>query len=45
MRNEENAAPIRLLIADDHALVRRLRSILLEQKPDFEIVGEAGDER
>jgi DNA-binding NarL/FixJ family response regulator len=42
MRTEENAAPIRLLIADDHAPVRRRSRSMLE--PDFEIVGEAGDE-
>jgi DNA-binding NarL/FixJ family response regulator len=45
MGNEENAAPIRLLIADDHALVRRGLRSMLEQEPDFEIVGEAGDGR
>ncbi len=34
---------IRVLIADDHALVRSgLRSIL-ESQPEFEVVGEAGD--
>lgn len=34
---------IRLLIADDHVLVRRgLRSVL-EGEPDLEVVGEAGD--
>ncbi|HSO24342.1 MAG TPA: response regulator transcription factor [Chondromyces sp.] len=35
--------PIRILIADDHAVVRSgLRALLLAD-PDFEVVGEAGD--
>jgi len=43
--NEEDAVPVRLLIADDHALVRSGLRRLLEREPDFEIVGEAGNGR
>ncbi len=32
---------IRILIADDHAVVRRGLALVLQQEPDFEIVGEA----
>lgn len=34
---------IRLLIADDHAVVRRGLVLVLRQEPDFSIVGEAKD--
>jgi NarL family two-component system response regulator LiaR len=34
---------IRILIADDHAVVRQGLRYMLEQQPDVEIVGEAGD--
>lgn len=34
---------IRILIADDHAVVRRGLALVLKQEPDFEIVGEAHD--
>lgn len=34
---------IRILIADDHALVREGTRRVLEQEPDLEVVGEAGD--
>jgi DNA-binding NarL/FixJ family response regulator len=38
-------APIRVLLADDHTIVRQgLRSIL-EREPDLEVVGEAADGR
>jgi two-component system nitrate/nitrite response regulator NarL len=33
--------PIRLIIADDHALFRHGLIELLREQPDFEIVGEA----
>ena len=39
------AATTRLLIADDHDLVRRGLRGLLRREPDFEIVGEAKDGR
>jgi two-component system, NarL family, response regulator LiaR len=34
---------IRILIADDHAVVREGTRRVLEQEPDMEVVGEAGD--
>lgn len=34
---------IRLLIADDHAIVREGLVAILDAQPDFEVVGEAGD--
>ena len=35
--------PIRILIADDHVLVRSGLRALLRAEPDLEVVGEAGD--
>lgn len=35
--------PIRVLIADDHALVRTGLRMILEDEPDMEVVGEAGN--
>jgi DNA-binding NarL/FixJ family response regulator len=35
--------PARLLLADDHALVRRGVRLILEQEPDLTVVAEAGD--
>ncbi|MBM3136520.1 MAG: response regulator transcription factor, partial [Chloroflexi bacterium] len=35
--------PIRVLIADDHALVRKGLYALISTKPDIEVVGEAAD--
>jgi DNA-binding NarL/FixJ family response regulator len=37
------ADPIRVLLVDDHALLRRGLDIVLQQEPDIEVVGEAGD--
>jgi two-component system, NarL family, response regulator NreC len=37
--------PIRILLADDHALVRDGVRALLEKQPDMLVVGEAGDGR
>jgi len=37
--------PIRILIADDHAVVRTGIRALLGGKPDLEVVGEAADSR
>lgn len=34
---------IRILVADDHGVVRKGLRLQLEQRPDFEVVGEAGD--
>ena len=37
------AAPVRILVVDDHTIVRQgLRSIL-DLEPDFTVVGEAAD--
>ena len=35
--------PIRVLIVDDHAVVRTGLRKVLEAEPDIEVVGEAGD--
>jgi DNA-binding NarL/FixJ family response regulator len=35
--------PIRVLIADDHTVVRRGLRTFLQVQPDIEVVGEAGD--
>ena len=34
--------PIRVLIADDHAIIRSGLRLLLESRPDIEVVGDAG---
>jgi DNA-binding NarL/FixJ family response regulator len=34
---------LRILIADDHEVIRKGLTLVLRQKPDFEIVGEARD--
>ena len=36
---------IRIVLADDHAVMRRGLRLVLEQQKDFQIVGEAGDGR
>ncbi|POX36671.1 DNA-binding response regulator [Streptomyces sp. Ru73] len=36
-------APIRILLADDHTLVRRGVRLILDREPDLEVVAEAGD--
>jgi PAS domain S-box-containing protein len=36
-------APVRILVADDHSIVREGLVTLLSQHPDFEVVGEAAD--
>jgi DNA-binding NarL/FixJ family response regulator len=35
--------PTRVLVADDHAVVRRGLALLLDREPDFEVVAEAAD--
>ncbi|MEV7085937.1 response regulator transcription factor [Streptomyces sp. NPDC093085] len=37
------ATPTRILLADDHALVRRGVRLILDNEPDLTVVGEAGD--
>jgi DNA-binding NarL/FixJ family response regulator len=37
------STPIRLVVVDDQALVRRGFAMILAQEPDLEVVGEAGD--
>jgi DNA-binding NarL/FixJ family response regulator len=38
-----NALPIRVLIADDHAMVRQGLRSALKDYPNIEVIGEAGD--
>ncbi len=40
--NDSGEAPIRILLVDDHAVVREGVRALLEQRPGMRIVGEAG---
>jgi len=40
-----NKQKIRILLADDHAVVRQGFKMILAAQPDFEIVGEAGNGR
>ena len=40
-----NAKPIRILLADDHEIVRRGLRALLETHPGWEVCGEAADGR
>ncbi|WP_327351435.1 response regulator transcription factor [Streptomyces sp. NBC_01304] len=41
--NPTAAAPIRILLADDHALVRRGVRLILDSEPDLDVVAEAAD--
>lgn len=36
---------VRILIADDHDLVRKAIACLLSDQPDFEVIGQAADGR
>ena len=37
--------PTRILLADDHAILRAGLRLLIEQQPDLHVIGEAGDGR
>ena len=37
------AAPLRILVADDHAILRQGLKLLIESQPDMEVVAEAAD--
>ncbi len=37
--------PVRIIIADDHTILRKGLRLLLEREPDFAVVGEAADGR
>ena len=41
--NMSTPAPVKLLLVDDHPLVRDGVRVRLEAVPHFEVVGEAGD--
>jgi len=43
MRSSEAGQPIRVVLADDHRILRAGLSQLLAREPDFNVVGEAGD--
>ena len=35
--------PVKVLVVDDHALFRRGLAEVLDEEPDIEVVGEAGN--
>jgi two-component system response regulator NreC len=37
--------PIRILLADDHTVVRKGLRLLLESQPDFQVIADAADGR
>jgi DNA-binding NarL/FixJ family response regulator len=41
MKEDKPLAPVRLLIVDDHDLMREATRSMLEGEPDLEVVGEA----
>jgi DNA-binding NarL/FixJ family response regulator len=41
MRGDEAVPPARLLIVDDHDLIRESTQLMLEGEPDLKVVGEA----
>ena len=41
--NAVSSVPIRILLVDDHTMVRSGLRLLLEEQDDFSVVGEAGD--
>ncbi len=44
-RNQPNAAPVRVLVVDDHAVLRQSLRYMLESQPGIEVVGEASNGR
>ncbi len=43
MVREKSTGTIRLLLVDDHVMMRRGLALLMEEAPDIEVVGEASD--
>jgi|SRR5579884_453644 len=43
MANEKNSGPVRIVIADDHSIVREGLRLILSTDPNFKIVGQAAD--
>ncbi len=41
--SDQGSSTIRIVLADDHAVVRSALRMLLEAEPEFEVVSEAGD--
>ncbi|MFE5811126.1 response regulator transcription factor [Streptomyces sp. NBC_01232] len=41
--DQPSAAPVRVLLADDQALLRSAFKVLVDSEPDMEVVGEASD--
>ena len=39
----ERAAPLRILLADDHVIVRHGLKLLIDNQPDMTVIAEAGD--
>ena len=39
----EPAAPLRILLADDHVIVRHGLKLLIDSQPDMTVIAEAGD--
>ena len=44
-RSHQATKKLRILIADDHGIVRKGLRLLLEQNENFEVIGEASDGR
>src|SRR5687767_12928305 len=40
---EAGTTPIRIVLADDHSVIRSGLRLVLDESPDLEVVGEAGD--